>query len=108
MDQPAEMPGHRVVAEISLLRSSQGGLQSTIKNGNRSLIFVTEPPGEAIELGFVFEDIDGDGEPGSSFTARLWFWNDSASVHASRGTRFKLRYGRVVGEGQVTQVLPVW
>lgn len=104
-----EVPGHRVIAEVDLLPTDQGGLKSPLVEGNRSLILIFDggPEGE-VQLGAVFEQVQGDGSPGSTSTMQVWFWNDIASVHATPGAEFRLAYGRDVGKGLVREVLPTW
>lgn len=103
------MPGHRVVADVDLRTTEAGGLTAPVEEGNRSLILNVDEGGERVQLGAIFERIEGSGEPGSSFRTELLFWNEVAAVHVSPGTKFTLSYGgRDVGRGQVIEVVPAW
>lgn len=102
------MSGHRVVADVELLAEDAGGLKSPVEEGNRSLIVSIDENGDRVQLGAVFERVEGSGRPGSSFRAELVFWHDIAAIHATPGTEFTLWYGRDVGSGRVVEVVPAW
>ncbi len=101
------MPGHRVLAEIELLPSEAGGLKTAVQEGSRSLILRFDgDTGESANFGAVIERIEGVAEPGSKATVELLI--DTAAVYATEGARFTLWYGRDVGHGHVTDVVPAW
>ena len=102
------MPGHRVLAKIELLPTTDGGLGAAVQHGNRSLIFVFPDGDDEARYGGVIENPAGEGEPGTRFEAEIWFWTDLAALHAVAGASFALWYSRPVGRGEVLHILPTW
>jgi hypothetical protein len=101
------MPGHRVIAELDLSATDCGGPQGPVQKGNKSLLFVFEGLGGEdegeVRFGAVIDRIrSGNGDPGQSMVAELWFWIELAAIYATSGVCFDLWYaGRTVGHGKV-------
>lgn len=101
------VPGPRVLAEIELLPATGGGIDFEVKERNRSLLFVFPPlEDEPVQQGAMFEKLFGEGCPGSRFLALVQFFDDSAAIVATPGTKFDLWLGRTVGRGRVKELLP--
>lgn len=103
-----------MMAELELLATEDGGLKSSVEEGNRSLIFVFEGLGEEDEkearFGAVIERIrTGSGQPGRLTEAELWFWIELAAIYATKRATFDVWYaGRIVGHGRILEIAPEW
>ncbi len=103
------MHSHRVLAELELFPTEQGGLEFEVKERNRSLLFIFPPlEAEPLQHGAVIEQLFGEARPGARVTAQVQFFDDSAAIVASPGVEFDLWLGRTVGRGVVKDVLPEW
>lgn len=94
------MPGHRVLAELELSPTDEGGLDFEVQERNHSLLFVFPPlEEEPLQHGAVIEQLFGEARPGARVTAQVQFFDDSAAIVASVGAEFELWLGRTVGRG---------
>jgi hypothetical protein len=102
----------RARARIELEDAASGGLSEPMPSPCRSLILRVEydvADEREVSLGVqITTDSGGPLSPGESgVTVELRFWSDLADVFVVPSTRFTLRYpNRVVGRGQVLDVLP--
>ncbi len=105
VDSP--VPGPRVLAEIDLWPTENGGLDFEVKELNRSLLFVFPPlEGDPVQQGAMIETLSGEARPGSCVVAQVQFFDDSAAIVATPGAEFDLWLGRTVGRGVVKDVVP--
>jgi hypothetical protein len=99
-------------ARIEMNDATDGGLTEPMPRPCRSLILREEhdvAEEDETNLGVQISTQSGEPlEPGvSGVTVDLHFWSDLADVFVVPSTRFTLRYpNRVVGRGQVLEVLP--
>jgi hypothetical protein len=99
-------------ARIEMNDAADGGLSEPMSSPCRSLILrVEHDVAEADETNLGVQITTQSGEPleagVSGMTVDLHFWSDLADVFVVPSTRFTLRYpNRVVGHGQVLDVLP--
>ncbi len=99
-------------ARIELGVAADGGLVEPMSSPCRSLILrVEHDNADAEEMNLGVQITTGKGEPLSPGTSGLvvdlHFWSDLADVFVVPSTRFTLLYpNRVVGRGQVLDVLP--
>ena len=99
-------------ARIKLDATTGGGLSEPMPSPCRSLILRIEhgtADGDEVNLGVQITTASGEPlSPGASdVTVELHFWSDLADVFVVPSTTFTLRYpNRVVGRGQVLDVLP--
>lgn len=96
-------------ARVGLLPAEEGGLQSPMPTGTRSLLLVfpsLEDPDGKVEIGAVIDVVSGPAlVPGAyGVPVIVRFWADEAAVYATPGAEFTLWYGRAIGQGVVTQV----
>lgn len=95
--------GHRVAALVRLAAAEQVRLVTGVfRPGSRSVMFRFPEAGEHEDgdmFGAVIEEVDE--QPDGLLQARLWFWNDLATIYVTPGSRFEVWYARTVGEGLV-------
>lgn len=108
VNQNATHEWHRFLVDVELLPRSEGGLaEMRVERGNRSLLFTFPTGGQrTVQLGGIFERVEGDGSAGGSFTAEISLRGHSAPFVAPVGTEFELWHGRTVGRGVVAGVMP--
>ena len=100
------------LARIDLNEARDGGLLEPMPSPCRSLLLrVDRGTDEDDEMNLGVQVATASGEPlspgASGVTVDLHFWSDLADVFVVPSTRFTLRYpNRVVGRGQVLEVLP--
>lgn len=105
------MMSHRVRAIVMLRSTDDGGLRAALPSGTRSLLlqFVAlDDPDGRVQLGAVVARQNRNGilEPGNTYSdIELSFWADEARLYATANQEFCLWYGRVVGEGNVLEVV---
>lgn len=100
------VPAHRIIAELELFPSQQGGLKFAVQEGNRSLLFMfptVENPRP--QQGALVEQLFGVLQPGERVAAQVQFFDDSAADVAFVGSEFELWLGRTVGRGVVKEIL---
>jgi hypothetical protein len=95
--------GHSAVSLVRLDEAEKVRLlQGVFGPGSRSVMFRFPEAGEHEDgdmFGAVIEDVHE--QPDGLLRARLWFWNDLATIYVTPGARFEVWYARTVGEGVV-------
>ncbi|NWL12158.1 hypothetical protein DM793_12785 [Paenarthrobacter nitroguajacolicus] len=107
VDGMALSSGHRIVADLSLDPTAEGGLREPLPSGTPSLILEFHDQNGKTQLGARIETACGEPlRPGENvLAARAVFWADEARIYATEGQQFDLWYGRHVGHGVIRQIL---
>ena len=99
--------GHRILADLSLKPTTEGGLREPLPSGTPSLIFEFCVQNGKTQLGARIGTASGEPlRPGEEVIgAGVDFWADEARIYATEGQQFELWYGKGIGHGVVRQVL---
>jgi hypothetical protein len=96
----------KVRAVLTLLPTSEGGLENPVLTGSPSLLFTFQSDGGEVQVGGSLRLESGDHlEPGQTAPVVFDFWHDEGLAHAAPGVEFGVWHGRTVGHGRVLELV---
>jgi len=91
---------------LTLLSTSEGGLENPVPTGSPSLLFTFQSDGGEVQVGGSLHVESGDHlDPGQTAAVVLDFWYDEGVTYASPGVEFGVWQGRTVGRGRVIELV---